>query len=101
MESAYRLRQNQLTNRYTAAKKALENAERKANAARRELHKVARILMYNNATRTNNVTQNNINTVNNLVKKYRSNKYGNLSLRKVSGLPKSVINKILEIARRN
>jgi hypothetical protein len=58
----------QKLNRVTHAKKAYDNAQRKANALKRQFHKAAFLTLYNqNQPHRNNLTQQEITAIRNLM----------------------------------
>jgi hypothetical protein len=80
----------QRLNRATHAKKAYNNAQRKANALKREYHKAAFLLMYGqNQPNRNSLTQQEITAIRNLMQNAKRVFMAHRVLNK-TGLPKNM-----------
>jgi hypothetical protein len=85
----------QKLNRVTHAKKAYNNAQRKANALKRQYHKAAFLVLYNqNQPHRNSLTQQEVAALRNLMQNVKRMLMTNRVLGK-AGLPKNMLNKIM------
>jgi hypothetical protein len=95
MNRANGVRKNQLISRYIAAKKALEKVESNARRVRQQYYKAAHLVIYGTPRSEHGLTHAQLRSLNNRIATYMSNKVGTMALRRASGLPPHLINKIM------